>query len=116
MSVTVLPVVLPPVERRHVRRYAILGGLQVLDVLITGFILHAWSERAEGNPFAKFLLETAGLWVGLSILLAFKLSVVYLWYACQTGVKIANTIYSLVLANNIIFLAGWAWLAWKGQT
>jgi hypothetical protein len=98
------------------RRYWFLGSLQVLDVALTGFILHSWSERAEGNPVARFIMETTGLWVGLAILLAFKLSVVYLWYACQTGIKIASAVYSLVLVNNLIFLGAWAWLAWKGQT
>lgn len=115
MTTTVLPVILPPAQRVKVRRYVILAALQVLDVTLTGFILHAWSERAEGNPIAKFILESGGLIGGLAVLLAFKLAVVWLFYACQTGVKIASTLYTLVLCNNLIFLGGWAWLAWKGQ-
>lgn len=115
MTVTVLPVVLPPAQRVQVRRYGFLAALQVLDVALTGFILNAWSDRAEGNPVARFILESAGLWVGLAVLLAFKLAVVYLWYICQTSVRIASVIYSLVLVNNLIFLGGWAWLAYTGR-
>lgn len=115
MTVTVLPVILPPTQRVKVRQYVFLAALQVLDVGLTGFILHGWSERAEGNPIAGFILETNGLWLGLAVMLIIKLSVVYLWYACQTGVKAATVIYGLVIGNNILFLLAWTWLAYKGQ-
>lgn len=111
MSVTVLPVILAPAERTHRSRYLMLASLQVLDVLLTGFILAAWSERAEGNPIARFMIEKGGLFGGLAIILALKLFAVWMFYACQTGVKIAAAVYSLVLVNNLLFLGLWAWLA-----
>lgn len=115
MSVTVLPRVVPASERESVKPYVILAAIQVLDIVLTGFILHAWSERAEGNPIARVILETAGLPVGLAALLAFKLGVVWMLYSCQTGVKILSAIYALVIANNLYFLVGWAWLAYQGK-
>lgn len=110
MATTLLPVFIDTAERTKRKPYFMLAGLQVLDVLLTGFILHSWSERAEGNPLARIILETWGLYGGLMVLLTFKLAVVWMFYTCQTGVKIAASLYSLVLANNILFLALWAWM------
>lgn len=115
MTVTVLPKIVPADQRTSVKPYVILAVIQVLDVVLTGIILHAWGERAEGNPVARFILETAGLTLGLTLLLAVKLGVVWMFYICQDGVKIVTAIYALVIANNLYFLIGWAWLAYKGQ-
>jgi len=104
MAVTLLPV---RKERSVHRSYVILALLQLLDVATTWFILHNWSVRAEGNPVAAWLLDGAGLNAGLLILLAFKLGAVYLFWSCQTGTKIANSLYGLVVTNNLLFLILW---------
>lgn len=103
MTVTVLPRISE--ARTAVTRYYLLALLQVLDVATTWYILTKWSERAEGNPLVRSILETVGITRGLFVVLLFKLGVVALFYYCQTGVKLASAIYSLVIVNNALFLA-----------
>lgn len=105
MALTILPVFK---ERVSTTPYAILAVLQILDVMTTGWILHHFSSAAEGNPIVAALFNTTGLYVGLTALLAFKLGMVYLLWSCQTGTKIANSIYLFVITNNILFLFLWA--------
>lgn len=104
MNLTLLPV---RKERVEHLRYAILAVLQVLDVALTGFILASWTERAEANPITAFIFNGLGLRVGLLVVLAFKLAAVYIFWSSQTKTKLANTIYSLVLFNNLLFLILW---------
>lgn len=104
MAFTVFPV---PKPREIHRPYLVLAALQVLDVLTTGWILHHFAGATEGNPIVDFIFNGAGLFVGLGILLAFKLGTVYLLWTCQTGPKIATAIYSLVVANNVLALLLW---------
>lgn len=104
MSLTLLPVR----KTREVHRpYAILAVLQVLDVATTGWILHHFAGAEEANPLVDSLFSGVGLFAGLGILLAFKLAVVYTFWACQTGPKIALTIYSIVIINNALALFLW---------
>lgn len=105
MTVTLLPV---RAERTRHRPYALLAGLQIADVALTGWILHHWTARAEGNPVAAFMLDRAGLWVGLALLLVAKLAVVWVFYDCQTRVRLALALYTAVLVNNTLFLLLWA--------
>lgn len=105
MSLTLLPEFAPSIERT--RPYLILALLQVLDVTTTWVILAHWSQRAEGNPVAAAVLGSLGLTLGLIVLLVFKLSVVWLFWRCQTGVRLASAIYGLVITNNLVFLALW---------
>jgi hypothetical protein len=104
MTLTLLPV---RKERLVHRPYIILAALQVLDVVTTWLILHNWSVRAEGNPIVASLLDGAGLTLGLGLVLVFKLAVVYLFWSCQSGAKIATAIYSMVVFNNLLFLILW---------
>jgi hypothetical protein len=115
VTVTVLPKVVPVTDRVKVTPYVILAAIQCLDIATTWFILQAWSERAEGNPVARWFLESTGLEIGLLLMLALKLGVVYIFYACQTGVKLLSAFYSLVIINNLIFIGTWGWLVYKGQ-
>lgn len=105
MATTLLPV---SADRREVHQpYIALAILQVIDVVTTGFILHHWAIRAEGNPVVARLFDDVGLEVGLASVLAFKLAVVYTFWICQTGARIAVAIYSLVVFNNLLFLFLW---------
>lgn len=104
MTITVLPV---RKERVRHRPYLLLALFQVADVLTTGFILNAWTARAEGNPIAAFILHHRGLLPGLTLLLALKLAMVWVFYVCQTGVRLASALYSLVIANNLLFILLW---------
>lgn len=104
MTVTVLPVRQPRMVHRP---YAFLAALQCLDVATTWIVLNYWSVKAEGNPAAAVVLDSLGLHVGLLLLLAFKLAVVALWWDCQTKVRLASAIYSLVILNNFVFLILW---------
>lgn len=104
MTLTLLPV---PKPRLVHKPYAILAALQFVDVATTWWILHFWSTRSEGNPFIAYLLNGVGLPIGMLIILAFKLGMVYLLWICQTGTKIALSIYSLVVINNLLFLVLW---------
>lgn len=103
MSVTVLPRISE--ARVAVTRYYMLALLQILDVATTWYILTSWSKSAERNPLIKSIIDTVGIDRGLFIILLFKLGVVALFYYCQTGVKLASAIYSLVIINNVLFLA-----------
>lgn len=103
MTVTVLPRISE--ARVAVHRYYLLALLQVLDVATTWYILTSWSESAERNPLIRNIIETVGIDRGLFVILLFKLGVVALFYYCQTGVKLASAIYTLVIVNNVLFLA-----------
>ncbi len=106
---------LPQTRERTVHRpYLLLAGLQFADVALTWFILASWSERAEGNPLAAWLLDGVGLEAGLLLLLSFKLAAVGLFYATQFPVRLAAAVYGLVVLNNVLFLAAWAHLAITG--
>lgn len=107
-TVTVLPKLAD--NPTVIKPYLWLAGLQVLDVLTTWVVLNFWSQHAEGNPVAAMVLNSFGLTVGLLIMLVFKLSVVWLFWRCQTGVKLASGIYSLVVANNLLFLGVGLWM------
>lgn len=107
-SFTILPV---PVERKVHAPYATLAAMQVADVAVTGFILAHWTKRAEGNPIASYALS-GGLVIGLVLLLVVKLAMVAVFYDTQFPVKLAQTVYALVLANNALFLGLWAWRVW----
>lgn len=91
------------------RRYLILAALQVLDVATTWWILRHWTARGEANPVVRAVIETVGLNVGCIMLLAAKLGIVYLLYRRDAGVKIVTAIYTIVIANNLLFLALWYW-------
>lgn len=104
MTITILPV---PKPRLVHKPYAWLAALQVVDVATTWVVLHFWSTRSEGNPFIAGILNNVGLPIGMMIILAFKLGMVYLLWSCQTGTRIALSIYSLVVVNNILFLVLW---------
>lgn len=105
MSFTIMPV--QAEIRKTNRPYLYLATLQLLDVLTTGYILHYWALRAEGNPIAALILSEFGLSIGLTILLAFKLFTVWMFWICQTKVRIAKAIYSLVILNNLLFIVAW---------
>lgn len=109
MSLTVLPQFAG--ETPIVRPYQWLAGLQVLDVATTWIILWFWSTRAEGNPVAAAMLHSYGLTLGLAMLLVLKLGVVWLFWRCQTKVRLASAIYGVVIANNLVFLGIGLWLA-----
>lgn len=104
-AITLLPVAKPRVIHKP---YIFLAALQALDVATTGWILHHFSSAAEGNPIVAAFFNTAGLGIGLGLLLALKLGVVGLLWNCQTGTKIANAIYGAVILNNLLFLLLWA--------
>lgn len=105
MAITLLPVL----QSREVSRpYAILAALQVLDVALTGWILYHFTGATEGNPLVDFIFNGAGLFIGLGILLALKLGVVYLLWICQTGPRIAIALYTIVVMNNALALFLWA--------
>lgn len=93
---------------RAVAPYRCLAWLQLLDVSTTWLVLDHWSTRAEGNPVAAALLHTLGLDVGLLLLLAVKLTVVWSLYRKQTGVRLVSAVYGAVIVNNLLFLALWA--------
>lgn len=104
MPITFLPVAKP---REIHKPYIILAVLQFLDVASTWWILHYWSERAEGNPVVAAILNSVGLPIGMIIMLAFKMAMVYLLWTCQTGTKIALTLYVIVIFNNALYLLLW---------
>ena len=104
MAITLLPVPCPRVVHRP---YMWLAALQIADVVTTWWILHSWAVRAEGNPFIAWMLNTVGLPAGMIILLVFKLGMVYLLWTCQTGTKIALSVYTVVIFNNLLFLVLW---------
>lgn len=104
-TITLLPVTKPRVAHSP---YIALAVLQVLDVVTTGWILYHFSSAAEGNPLVAAIFATSGLAPGLCLLLALKLGMVSILWACQTGTKIANFIYSAVILNNLLFLLLWA--------
>lgn len=83
-----------------------LAALQVMDVLTTGWVLSRFVDASEANPFVAALLSTAGLALGLVILLALKLAVVYAMWTYQTKVRLANAIYTAVIVNNLLVLFG----------
>lgn len=103
MTTTLLPVIVS--ERPSTAPYVWLGGLQILDVATT-FTILTWfaAGRAEGNPIVAAAFGTLGLAIGCLLLLAFKLSVVGLVYACQTKVRVTTAIYGLVIFNNVLLL------------
>lgn len=90
-----------------VQRYQLLALLQVLDVATTWTILANWGARAEGNPIVATFIDSAGLSLAMVALLVTKLAVVWVLYEKQTGVKLMSAVYSLVIANNVLFLALW---------
>lgn len=92
---------------RVLRVYLALAALQVLDVATTWVILANWTARAEGNPIVAGLIDHTGLVVSMIALLVIKLSVVRVLYEKQTGVKLMSAVYSLVVANNSLFLVLW---------
>lgn len=94
--------------RDRTRPYLLLAGLQVLDVALTWFILASWSARAEGNPLVSHGITTLGLPAAMMLVLAFKLGVVWLFYLCQTKVRLVSALYGLVIFNNLLFLGLWA--------
>ena len=87
--------------------YLALAGLQVLDVATTWVILANWTARAEGNPIVAGLIDHTGLFVAMIALVVVKLAVVRVLYEKQTGVKLMSAVYSLVVANNLLFLGLW---------
>lgn len=93
---------------RAVAPYRCLAWLQLLDVSTTWLVLDHWSARAEGNPVAAALLHTLGLEVGLLLLLAVKLTVVWSLYVKQTGIRLVSALYGVVIVNNLLFLVLWA--------
>lgn len=103
--------VLPRRSVRTVHRpYAILAGLQFLDVLTTGIILAVFvGAGREGNPFVSTIFNHAGLLIGLAIILTLKLGAVGVLYWAQFPAKIPNAIYSLVIFNNALILGLAAW-------
>lgn len=110
MNFRVLPQAVT-VQRQN-RPYVILAITQVLDVLMTWAILSYWSVQAEGNALVASLLHNTGITVGLGLLLTFKLWAVWMFWYFQTGVKIMNAIYGLVITNNLIFFALWAYYSY----
>lgn len=95
------------VERVRHRPYLILAALQVLDVATTGWLLSRISGTAEANPIVATIFSTTGLTVGLMILLALKLGVVYATWTFQTPMKLATALYTAVVTNNALILFGW---------
>lgn len=104
MSLTVLPVFKTKTVHKP---YIVLAVFQLIDVASTWIILNYWSVRAEGNPIVAGLLNSVGLTIGMVVLLVFKMSVVYLLWASQTGTKIALTLYAAVILNNLLFIVLW---------
>lgn len=92
---------------REARRYQLLAALQVLDVATTWVILANWTARAEGNPLVAGLVNHSGLVAAMLAVLVLKLTVVWVLYEKQTGVKLMSAIYSLVVVNNLLFLGLW---------
>lgn len=99
MNVTVFPI---PKQRTEHRPYVALAGLQVIDVCTTGLLLGWYVGTHEANPLARVLTDHGH--VGLSILLAFKLTAVGLLWWTQSGTRLIGAVYSVVIANNLIAL------------
>lgn len=87
---------------RH-RPYVFLAGLQLLDVATTAYVLHKFEGASERNPITAALFTGLGLNVGLAALLVLKVAAVWLFWKCQTNVRLANGLYSLVIVNNVLF-------------
>lgn len=92
----------PRAQRTKSRLYIYLALLQLLDICTTAFLLHHYTNAAEGNPIAKFVIDAG--WIGFPVLSALKFFAVYWLWATQGGVKIVSSIYSLVIANNLLFV------------
>jgi hypothetical protein len=107
MDITLLPTRAPLSERISHRPYLILAALQLADVATTGWLLSRIAGTAEANPIVAAIFSTTGLTVGLAILLALKLAVVYAMWTFQTKMRIATAIYSAVVFNNLLILFGW---------
>jgi hypothetical protein len=103
-SLTLLPVRKSIVAHHP---YIWLAVLQVVDVTTTWLVLNYWSVRSEGNPLIAEFLNSVGLHAGMLTILVLKLSAVYILWVCQTGTKIALSVYSLIAVNNILFLVLW---------
>lgn len=101
-ALTILPKRVVAHERTIRKPYLYLFALQVLDICTTVFILHRFSNAAEGNPVAKVIIDLG--WVGFPLLAVLKFYAVWLFYSCQTRVRLAGTLYTLVIANNLLFL------------
>jgi hypothetical protein len=93
--------------------YAILAGLQLLDVGSTAWVLHHFEGAAERNPVTSALFTGFGLDLGLLLLLLLKVGVVALFWDCQTKVRLATAIYGLVIFNNALFGALYLWSTWR---
>ena len=102
--ITLFPVLKPGGSRRP---YVVLAVLQVLDVLTTGLVLAYFEGSSEGNPLVASLFSNLGLALGLLVLLVAKLAAVYLFWRCQTGVRLSKAIYGLVVFNNLLFMVLW---------
>lgn len=98
---------LPDTAGRTAAPYQLLAALQVLDVATTWTILANWTARAEGNPLVAGLIHNSGLVAAMATLLIVKLAVVWILYEKQTGVKLMSAVYSLVVANNLLFFGLW---------
>lgn len=79
-----------------------LGTLQLLDVMLTGTLLALFTQANEGNPVARFFTDLGV--AGLLFLVVFKVGAVALCWWCQTGVRMASAVYSLVVVNNLLAL------------
>lgn len=97
----------PRDERTSIWGYRLLAALQFFDVATTWWILNYWEVRAEGNPLVAEAIRYSGLPLAMVALLVIKLSVVYVLWEKQTGVKLMSAVYTLVVANNVLFLFLW---------
>lgn len=94
-------------QRTSHRPYIVLALLQLFDVATTGWVLSRITGSAEANPIVASIFHSTGLAVGLGILLALKLAVVYALWTFQTPMKLATAIYTAVVVNNLLILFGW---------
>lgn len=106
-TLTLTATTTPREERTSIWRYRLLATLQFFDVATTWWILNYWETRAEGNPIVAEAIHLSGLPLAMVALLVFKLSVVYVLWEKQTGVKLMSAIYTLVVVNNLLFLFLW---------
>lgn len=103
MNVTLLPK--RAEARPSVWPYAALGGLQVLDVATTYVILRWFAQGLEeGNPITGAVFSTFSLALGCLLVLVFKMLAVYLFWTCQTRVRLASALYTAVVINNVLLL------------
>lgn len=74
--------------------------LQVADIALTAIVLEAGG--AEQNPLARLLVSTG--WLGLTAMLAFKLTLVCLLFRKAAKVNLVSAVYGAVVVNNLLFV------------